>query len=189
MAAANATGPRYTLIQRLLHWAVAVLVLLSLAVGLTLGFLGFEGAMATFGEATTNLLYTAHKTGGVAILALMLVRVLVRLTLGKPTHDPPLPRPHRIASEAVHGTLYLVLIAMPVVGWLATAAGGFPVQFFHWNLPGFIGENEALSEQLYQWHAILGWLILALAAVHISAAVYHWRIRRDGVMRRMSLFR
>ncbi|MFO7858981.1 MAG: cytochrome b [Ectothiorhodospiraceae bacterium] len=189
MAAATATGPRYTLIQRLLHWAVAVLVLLSLAIGLTLGYLGFEGAMATFGENGTNLLYTAHKTSGVAILGLMVIRLAARLTLGKPGHQPPLPRLHRIASEAVHGTLYLLLVAMPAVGWLATAAGGFPVQFFHWNLPGLIGEDKALSEQLFQWHAILGWVILALVAVHISAAIYHWRVRRDGVMRRMSLFR
>jgi cytochrome b561 len=77
---------------------------------------------------------------------------------------------------------------MPVLGWLATASGGFPVQFFNLTLPGLISENKELSKTLFELHALVGWVILGLIVLHVSAAVYHWKIKRDGVMGRMSLF-
>ncbi|QIT54086.1 cytochrome b [Aquisalimonas sp. 2447] len=185
---AEVATQRYHLSQRILHWLVAVLVIGSLSAGMTLGFLGFEGARDTFGMAMTNTLYTSHKTVGILILIFMVARLALRIARGKPEYYRPLPGWQRMLSQSVHGLLYVLLIAMPVVGWLATAAGGFPVEFFHWHLPGLIGENDALSEQLFFWHATLGWIILALVLLHITGALYHWRIRRDGVMQRMSLF-
>jgi cytochrome b561 len=180
---------RYAYSHRVLHWAIALLVGFSLATGMTLWRLGFEGAVETFGRTATDWIYTLHKTSGVTILALMVLRLISRLVNGKPPYAEPLPAFHRIASSIVHTLLYCLLFAMPVLGWLATASGGFPVQFFHLNLPGLIGENEALSETLFLWHGRVGLLILLLAAMHAGAALYHWRIRRDGVMERMSLFR
>lgn len=178
--------PRYHPAQRLLHWLIAVLVIVTLPIGLTLGTLGFEGARETFGLETTNGLYIAHKTIGVLMLVLMLLRVILRLIHGKPPYAVALARPQKIASEIVHGLLYVLLLAMPVIGWMATAAGGFPINFFFWVLPPLIGENEALSGTLFLWHGIVGWTILGLVLVHVTGALYHWLIRRDGVMQRMS---
>lgn len=185
----DATGrwPRYTLAQRVVHWLVAVLALVTLCIGLTLGYLGFEGARDAFGLAATNALYIAHKTIGVLLLVLMVIRVVLRLRFGKPAYAVALARPQKVASGIVHGLLYVLLLAMPVIGWMATAAGGFPINFFHWVLPPLVGENEALSGTLYTWHLVIGLVILALALVHVAGALYHWLIRRDGVMRRMSL--
>lgn len=179
---------RYTLVQRLLHWLLALLVIPALGVGLTLGWLGFEGTKEAFGGEVTNALYTGHKTVGVLILSLMTLRLGLRLILGTPPPVPTLTWFERVASRAVHDLLYLVLLALPVVGWLATAAGGYPVQFFAWTLPGLIAKDKALSETLFQLHGILGWTLLALLALHIGAALMHWLIKRDGVMRRMTLF-
>ncbi|MGM0982989.1 MAG: cytochrome b [Pseudomonadota bacterium] len=179
---------RYAYPHRMLHWLVALVLLFSLASGLTLGFLGFEGAVERLGDSWTNLLYTAHKTFGVLILGLMIARVITRLLFVVPLHEPPLHPFQRILSASVHHLLYLALLAMPVLGWTATASGDFPVQFLHWNLPGLIGVNEALSEQLFLWHGRLGWTILGLVLLHIAGALYHWLIKRDGVMKRMSLF-
>lgn len=179
---------RYAYPHRVLHWLVALVLLCSLASGLTLGFLGFEGAVERLGDSWTNLLYTAHKTFGVLILGLMIARVITRLLFVVPLHEPPLHPFQRILSTSVHHLLYLALLAMPVLGWTATASGDFPVQFLHWNLPGLIGENEALSEQLFLWHGRLGWTILGLVLLHIAGALFHWLIKRDGVMKRMSLF-
>ncbi len=184
----NATG-RYSLAQRLLHWLIALLAIPALGVGMTLGWLGFDGARDSFGIDITNALYLGHKTAGVLILLLMTLRLVLRLALGTPPPVPTLTRFERIASRAVHDLLYLVLLALPVVGWLATAAGGYPVQFFAWNLPGLIAKDPALSETLFQLHGVLGWALLALLALHIAGALMHWLIKRDGVMRRMSLFR
>ncbi|MDR5906684.1 cytochrome b [Franzmannia qiaohouensis] len=179
---------RYAYPHRLLHWGVAAVLLFSLASGLTLGFLGFEGAMERLGRAGTDTLYTLHKTAGVMMLGLMTARLITRLIFVVPLHDPPLPPFQHLLSTAVHHLLYLALLAMPVLGWLATATGGFPVQFFQFNLPGLVGENEALSQRLFVWHGWLGWVILGLVILHVSGALYHWLIRQDGVMKRMSLF-
>lgn len=179
---------RYAYPHRVLHWLVAAVLLFSLATGLTLGTLGFEGARDTLGMAVTNLLYTTHKTLGVIILGLMIARVVTRSIFVVPLHDPPLSAFQYTLSHSVHALLYLVLLIQPVLGWVATATGGFPVQFFHWTLPPLMGENEALSEQLYTWHAWVGWTILVLIALHIAGAFYHWLLVRDGVMKRMSLF-
>ena len=182
-------GTRYALSHRLLHWIIAILLLFSLSTGMTLGWLGFEGVMDRFGRTTTDWLYTYHKTSGVLILGLMTLRLATRLAFGKPAYAQPLPQPQKIASTAVHALLYVLLFTMPILGWLATASGDFPVQFFGWNLPGLIGEDQALSETLFQWHERVAWTILLLVLVHIAGAMYHWLVRQDGVMERMSLFR
>lgn len=182
--------PRYRLIQRLLHWGVALVVLPMLAVGSTLGTLGFEGAVDVFGPGVTNTLYVLHKTGGVLLLGLMAVRIVARLKYGRPHYAIPIEhRAQRVLSEAVHGLLYIGLIAMPVLGWAATATGGYPINFFQWVLPPLMGENESLSAVLFQLHGLLGWALIGLLILHISGGLYHWLIRKDGVMTRMSLLR
>ena len=180
---------RFSLVQRLLHWLLALLVIPALGVGMTLGWLGFDGARDAFGMEVTNALYTGHKTIGVLILALMTLRLVLRLTLGAPPPVPILTPFERLASQVVQAAMYLVLLALPLVGWLATAAGGYPVQFFAWTLPGLIAKDPALSEQLFELHGLLGWALLALLALHIGGALQHWLVKHDGVMRRMSLFR
>ena len=179
---------RYSLVQRLIHWLVAIIAICVLAIGLTLGILGFDGVKNSFGMDATNLLYKYHKTFGVVLLGLMTIRLILKLMLGRPEHSPPLPRFNKSASEAVHGLLYLTLLAQPVLGWLATAAGGYPVEFFSLKLPGLIGKDTALSETLYGLHGAVGWTIVALIAIHVGAALMHRFIKRDTVMMRMSLF-
>lgn len=182
--------PRYRLIQRLLHWGVALVVIPMLAVGSTLGILGFEGAVDVFGPGVTNTLYVLHKTGGVLLLGLMAVRVITRLKYGRPHYAIPIEhRAQRVLSEAVHGLFYIGLIAMPVLGWAATATGGYPINFFQWVLPPLMGENKSLSAVLFQLHGLLGWALIGLLILHISGGLYHWLIRKDGVMTRMSLLR
>lgn len=178
---------RYSLLQRLIHWGVAIIVIGVLTVGLTLGFLGFDGSKEAFGVPATNLLYNLHKTFGVILLALMTLRLLVRLAQGRPEYQPPLPRFNRIASEVVHGLLYVALLAQPMLGWAATAAGGFPVEFFNAKLPSLIGKDEALSKVLFTIHSGVGWLILTLICIHVGAALMHAYVKRDTVMQRMSL--
>lgn len=179
---------RYVYPHRLLHWLVAGAVLLSLASGLTLGFLGFEGTVDLMGKTLTNVLYGSHKTLGVLILLLMTLRVITRLAFAVPDYAPPLNRFERVVSTSVHHLLYLALIIMPLIGWTATASGGFPVEFFVWQLPGVIGKDEQLSEQLFMLHGWLGWTILVLVVLHMAGAIFHWKIKRDNVMKRMSLF-
>lgn len=188
MSNSAASIDRYTLIQRVLHWLIAVLAVGLLGAGLTLGNLGYEGGVAALGTDATNLLYTYHKTFGVMLFGLMVPRLLLRLMLGAPSYRQPLAAWQAAASRVVHWLFYLILLTMPVVGWLATASGGFPVQFFGWELPGFVAKDETLSKGLFQIHAWLGWTLIGLILIHVAAALMHWLIQRDGVMERMSLF-
>ena len=177
---------RYGPLQRLIHWTVALIVAGLLAVGFTLGTLGFEGARDAFGIDVTNLLYKYHKTFGVIVLGLMTVRLALRLARPPPPYDPPIPAVYRTVGRINHWALYALLLAQPVVGWAATAAGGFPIEFFDAKLPPILAKDEALSETLYDVHGALGFAILALALLHASAALMHWLVRRDGVMHRMT---
>ena len=88
----------------------------------------------------------------------------------------------------MHLLLYAVLLAIPAFGWLATAAGGYPVEFFNATLPGLIGKDKALSEILFGLHGLAALTVMLLLGLHIAGALRHWLIKRDGVMRRMSLF-
>lgn len=179
--------PRYPLIHRVLHWLVAIIVLWQAGVGLTFMFLEFEGTLAAFGQPTTDFLYTYHKTFGIVVLVLMLVRLAIRLIIGRPEYRPPIKPFERRLSGAVHAGLYAGLIAQPIVGWAATAAGGFPVQFFGWVLPGFLAKDTGLSETLYAVHGAIGAAIVLLVLLHVAGALRHWLVLRDGVMTRMSL--
>lgn len=178
----------YALIQRLLHWSIAVLIMGLLAIGFTLGTFGFEGISNMLGGEFAGALYKYHKTFGVVLLGLMVLRLACRLLLGKPEYSEPVPLWNRVLGGITQILLYGALFAMPIIGWAATAAGGFPIEFFNMKLPGLLAKDKELSELLYGYHELLGWVILGLAALHIAGAMYHWMIRKDRVMGRMSLF-
>ncbi|QIE54793.1 cytochrome b [Pikeienuella piscinae] len=177
--------PRYSRVQRWLHWVIAALTLAALAAGVTLGNLGFEGMVDAVGLDATNLIFKYHKTLGILIFVAMAVRLVSRLHYGKPAYDPPLTGLERRLSAAAHGLLYAGLLVMPVLGWTATAASDFPVEFFNWRLPGLIGVDKPLGETLYALHGLVGNFLIALVALHIAAALRHAIIKRDGVLSRM----
>jgi len=179
---------RYSLPQRWLHWITALLVLAALGAGALFFTYGFDGLMKTFGGAATNAIYKYHKTAGILVLALMLLRLVLRLRLGAPPKPDSLTPAERILSTGVQHLLYAALIALPILGWTATAAGGYPVEFFGWTLPGLIGKDKALSGTLYTLHGVTALAVAGLLALHIAGALRHWLIKKDGVMRRMSLF-
>ncbi len=179
----DATG--YPAIRKLLHWVIAICVIAVLAGGIMLGVYGFEGLKTNFGMETTNFVYKYHKSFGLLILLLMTVRIVCKLLMPDPPHVPPLPVLHRIASKTVHGLLYVLLLVQPVIGWLATSAGGFPAEFFGGKFPAIMAKDKALSETMYGLHGGIGMLILLLVAVHIGAALMHRFVYKDGVLARM----
>ena len=180
--------PRYAPLQRIVHWIMALIILPLLASGLYIGFMGFEGATKALGGPLRDTLYEYHKTFGLIVLAMVVLRLFMRLELGRPAYDPPLPVWKRLVSALVHYGLYLSLFAMPILGWLATDASNFPVEFFGLNLPQFIAKDPVMGKSLYAAHEIVGWILTALIVLHIGAALKHWIVDRDGVTRRMNPF-
>lgn len=168
----------YTGTQKALHWLMALLIVAMLAVGLSLPRLA-PGPLA-------NVLYEVHKSTGMLVLALALLRLAIRLRRGAPPLDPGLPRWQRLAAGASHAALYLLLIAMPLVGWAATSACCRPVAFL-WTVPVTlpVPAGDAVAKPLFALHLALGLTLIAVVAVHVAAALHHHFVRRDDTLRRM----
>ncbi|ESQ16262.1 MAG: hypothetical protein N838_26950 [Thiohalocapsa sp. PB-PSB1] len=180
------TTTRYTLTQRSLHWLIALLVFGLLAIGLIFMTLGYDGTKEMFGDAITNDLYKYHKTFGIILFLLMILRVGLRFKSPPPAYEQALTGAERVIGGGTHLLLYVLLLGLPIGGALATALSGYPVEFFNWNLPALVGENKALGEQLFKLHGIAGLIVLALVVVHIAAAIKHWWLK-DGIMQRITL--
>jgi cytochrome b561 len=168
-------GERYAGTLRVLHWLIAVLVLMTWPLGQMIGFVK-EDVKLDF--------YLIHESLGFLVLWLMLVRIGARLTSGAPLVEaPPL---EKAAAHAVHGLLYVFLIVMPVSGFLATNAHGFPLKWFGlFTVWSPIGKSPDIAFTLSAIHTWSAWIILALFALHISAVVFHHVIRRDGTLYRI----
>lgn len=165
-------------VAQVFHWAIAALVIGIIALGfymedLPLGPQKFE-------------LYQIHKSLGLTVLGLVVLRVLWRL------FNPPPPLPEDLgglekrAAKASHLLLYVLLFAQPAVGFLQSNAANFPVVYWGFlPLPALIGPNEAIADDLLTLHAALGILFATLVIVHSIAALRHHFLLRDDVLRRM----
>ena len=168
----------YPATSKLLHWLVAACVLITAPVAI---------AMTRVDKGPTqDALYNLHKSLGVLILILMVLRLINRLAVGALAPEGEIAPWQKTVSSIVHTSFYVLLLAMPVVGYIANSAYGATTPFFGlFELPGIVGKNEALATQLFTLHRWVGWLVILLVLTHISAALYHYVIRRDVVLKRM----
>lgn len=164
--------------SKFLHWLIAICVLTTAPVAIAM-------SRVTPGPTQDNL-YTLHKSLGVLILLFMIFRLINRLVVGAPIADPAIEPWQKAVSSAVHTSIYVLLFAMPVVGYIANSAFGASTPFFGlFNLPPTISKNEALATQLFTVHRWTGRLLIVLVLTHVGAALYHYFIRRDDVLKRM----
>ncbi len=171
----------YTRTAVALHWLIALLVLATFPLGLY---------MADLPLSPDKLrLYSYHKWIGVTVFALMLLRTGWRLTHQPPVLPASTPRWQQRASHAVHAALYVLLFAVPLSGWLMSSAKGVTTVWFGVvPLPDLLDKNKALGETLAEVHEVLSFALVALALLHVAAALKHHFIDRDGLLARMSLF-
>ncbi|USI72567.1 cytochrome b [Sphingomonas morindae] len=164
---------------RLVHWLMALLVLTMLFVGVAM--------VSTAGPAYPRLL-ALHRPLGIAILALVVLRLALRLATGAPALPADLPAPQRFAAKASHWLLYASMAAMPLIGWAMLSAGGYPVRLgLGLVLPPILPHDLRLYAPLRALHTIVALLFFALILVHLAAALMHGLIRRDGVLRSMTI--
>lgn len=173
---------------RLLHWLMAGLILFQLGIGFRMVNLVSDVALK-FG------LYQTHKSWGFVIFCLALVRIGWRLVQPAPLPPPGTPRGAVAMARAAHIALYVLMIVLPLSGWLTASASplqdtyGLKNLVFTWfELPDPIRPgSEALEDRLATVHA---WAAFGLAVIllgHVAAAFWHHLRRRDGVLRRMVL--
>ena len=172
-----ATG--YTGTAKLLHWLVVALLLAQFA---------FAYMMPHIGRDTKpNMVINLHFAFGVIILAAVVVRLAWRFTHVEPTPLDRIPPWLVWSARAVHFALYLLLIAIPILGWMNASWRGFDVSVFGlFSLPRLMATRAAGFAWTGDVHVALSWyVLLGFIAVHVAAALYHGLIRRDGVLARM----
>ena len=172
---------RYAPLSRGLHWLTAALVMtLVIPMGLWIAY--FRPA----DEALKMRLYNLHESFGLVVFALILVRVLYRIARPAPPWPNDTPRGVRAVARISHGLLYLLLILMPISGFLATNAWGFPLALFEvLPIPSPIGKDEALAKVLSTVHWVGAAAFGALLSLHIAGAIYHRFVRHDSLSHRM----
>lgn len=168
----------YPAISKWLHWLVAACVLVTIPVGLTLS--------RVEPGPTADSLYNFHKSLGVVIFVLVVVRIVNRFVTGAPAAEPGLAAWQRVASSAVHGTLYVLLLVQPLLGyWANSAFGATTPMFGMFELPAMVGQDQEFAATLFAIHQWIGWTIAALVVVHVGAALQHYFVFKDRVLQRM----
>jgi cytochrome b561 len=169
---------RYSTPAIVLHWLVALLIFVGFPLGLYMSDLTLS--------PTKLQLYSYHKWIGITVLVLAGLRVVWRL-MHRP---PPLPdgvvRWQRQASAVVHGLLYVLILVIPLSGWLMSSAKGFQTVWFGvLPLPDLIGKDKGLGELLEEVHQVLNFTLLGFVILHVGAALQHHFIERQPFLQRM----
>lgn len=168
---------------RWLHWIVAAVVLLMIPAGLIMTREGIPRPLQ-------DTLFLFHKNTGVLLFPVILVRLAYRLTHPAPPLPASVPQWQRVIARATHVLLYLLLIVMPVAGFVRVRAGGYPIELLdRLGIGPWIAKSEGLADFAQGVHWAGGMLLIGLVALHVGAAFYHALILRDGVWSGMWLGR
>lgn len=176
------TASHYTRTAVGLHWLIAGLILTALFMGWTM-----TGMAVSPGKLKV---YNWHKWVGVTVLALTVLRLVWRLTHAAPPLPDGVSGWQKGAAGAGHALLYLLMIVMPVTGWIYSNLTGYPVVYLgKIPLPDLVERNRELAETFVKVHATLGIVLAVVIAGHVLAALHHQFIARDGTLLRMLSWR
>jgi cytochrome b561 len=170
----------YSALQRAFHWLIALLVLGNFGGAFIAENLGEES------EAARQIM-GLHLSTGMLILLLVIARLITRLAEKVPAPLASLPAWQKRLAVAGHRLLYLLVLLMPVSGYLmVTAHGGEGPGFYGlFRFPALVDENEGLNEFAHEVHGILAWVFLITIAGHAGFALKHHFVDRDATLRRM----
>ena len=175
------TRERWGSLSQLLHWLIVALIALQATLGLT-------GLLLPLGMEKLAVL-ARHKSIGITILGLAVLRLLWRWLNPAPPLPCNLTPLERFLAHFTHVTLYVLLLAMPLTGWMMSSARGFPVSWFNLRqLPDLVPKSEALYDALVRTHAALAIGLAVTVALHVAAALKHHFVLKDDTLRRMLPF-
>jgi cytochrome b561 len=169
---------RYGWISIAMHWLMVVLLVAVYA------FMELK-SLTPKGSPGRESMAWWHYSLGLAVFALVWLRLLARLTGAAPAVEPALPRWQLLFARAVQGGLYALMIALPLLGWLTLSARGVAIPFFGIELPALLGASKPLAGNLKEIHETLATAGYFLAGLHAAAALYHHYVRRDNTLRLM----
>lgn len=172
------TIERYGAVSQFLHWTVVVLVILQFVLGFTAAGMPIS--------IQRLVLLVRHKSIGMTILALVLLRLTWRGFSPAPALPKEMPSLHKTAAHVSHVLLYALLICMPIVGWITSSASHLTVTWFGlFPFPNLVGPDAQLAKLAKATHATMAWLLLGVASLHALAALWHHFMLKDDVLRRM----
>lgn len=180
----------YTKTAIFLHWAIALLIVAALLIGLVMGeddLLPREARVTAF---------QLHKSLGFSVLGLLIIRIFWRLTHKVPELPAGMKPVEVKISKLTHGLLYLLMLAVPLVGWAVVSSSpyGIPSIWFglfeipHLPILSALENKAEISESFGEVHETLAWGLLALVGLHAAAALKHHFIEKDDVLTRMLPF-
>ncbi len=174
----NNSNAAFTQPARWLHWLIAGLIVLQYVLAETA-----EDA----GSALAELAILAqHKSVGITVLMLAIVRLAWRLKAGAPAWPASMPRWQHLASTLSHCAFYLFLFALPLSGWLLSSAAAYSVSWFNlFVLPDLVAPSEGLEHTLETVHEGMAKALFVLGIVHVGAALKHALIDKDDILERM----
>ena len=171
------TLTRYGALAQLFHWVIVVLIITQFVLALRAEGLSPIKKLAMLGT---------HKSIGITILVLAVLRLTWRLFNPVPPQPAGSPRWQELSAHVSHFLLYALLFITPVLGWLMSSARAYSVSWFGlFTLPDFIEPSKAAFERLRDLHHFMAWTLATIALIHLSAALKHHFFDRDNVLRRM----
>lgn len=179
----RSTDAGWGALVRAFHWLIAGLIVTQAAIGLTMVQLGLTPEKVR--------VFALHKSIGLTILALVVLRIAWRLSERRPADPAGTPRWQRRAARVAHLALYVLIVAIPLSGWWFNSAANAPLTWFGmFQVPSLTGGYDPVwKPRALLVHQGLFWLLVAVLAVHVGAALWHHFRQRDDVLRRMLLGR
>ena len=171
---------KWGVMAQFFHWVMALAILGN-------GLFGLLMDLAHSPMQKINWL-ALHKSIGLTVLALFLLRLAWRMFDRRPPEEPA-PRWQQFSAHVVHGLLYVLIAAIPLSGWWFNSVTGKPLQWFKlFNLPAIAEKNDDIRHFAHGVHEYLFWFLLLVLVAHVGAALKHHVFDRDNVLRRMLPF-
>ncbi|MDF9788899.1 cytochrome b [Polynucleobacter sphagniphilus] len=170
---------RYNPISVAFHWLMAAIIVVTWSIAIVVSDMPLSPARITG--------YSWHKWLGVTVFFLVILRLVWRATHPAPQLEIKMPVWQERAMQLTHFALYLLMMVIPLVGWLMSSAKGYTVNYFGlFELPDLLSKDKALGHQLKDLHEYLADILVALVCLHVLAALKHQFIDKDGLLSRMS---
>jgi cytochrome b561 len=119
---------------------------------------------------------------GLSVFILVWIRLIARWVKPKPEIQPVIPKYQHVLANALHLALYILMICMPIAGWLILSTKGKTIVYFGFNLPAFLAENKPLAETIEEVHKTAGTVGYYLIGLHVFSGLFHHYIKRDNAL-------
>jgi cytochrome b561 len=175
------TTARWGAIAQSFHWIIVALILTQFV-------LATQYDRLPLGMAKLAVI-ARHKSVGVTIFGLAILRLAWRLMNPTPLLPNTLKPYERVLANITHFALYALILVMPITGWIMSSARNFPVSWFNlFQLPDLVAPSRPLYDLMHATHGILAWTLVGVATLHVLAAIKHHFILKDDTLRRMLPF-